>query len=147
MKKLSIEEKARAYDEALKVLHKYDGANIMFSQSLKEEMFPELKESKDERIRKAIIKHFKVGTEYTSFSGFSKSEIINYLEKQGEQKHVINQLKFKIGDVIKRRNSSVTYTVTKMDTSCFQLDGGHWLKLDRMSEFELVDEKTANNEN
>ena len=52
MKELSIEEKAKCYDEALKVLHKYDGANIMFTQDLKEEMFPELKESEDERIRK-----------------------------------------------------------------------------------------------
>ena len=57
MKELSIEEKAKRYDEALKVLHKYDGANIMFSQSLKEEMFPELKvkESEDERIRKKLL--------------------------------------------------------------------------------------------
>ena len=29
MKELSIEQKAKAYDEALKVLHKYDGANII----------------------------------------------------------------------------------------------------------------------
>lgn len=54
MKELSIKEKAKAYDEALKVLHKYDGVNIMFSQSLKEEMFPELKESEDERMRKCV---------------------------------------------------------------------------------------------
>ena len=52
---MTQEEKARAYDEALKVLHKYDGANIMFTQDLKEEMFPELKESEDEMIRKEII--------------------------------------------------------------------------------------------
>lgn len=55
MKELTIEEKAKAYDEALKVLHKYDSANIMFTQDLKEEMFPELKESEDERIRKEIV--------------------------------------------------------------------------------------------
>ena len=48
MKDLTIEQKAKAYDEALKVLHKYDGANIMFTQDLKEEMFPELKEDEDE---------------------------------------------------------------------------------------------------
>lgn len=55
---MTQEEKAKAYDEALKVLHKYDGANIMFSQSLKEEMFPELKEeSDDEKIRKWIISY------------------------------------------------------------------------------------------
>ena len=51
---MTIEEKAKAYDEALKVLHKYDGANIMFSQDLKEEMFPELKESESDNILNCI---------------------------------------------------------------------------------------------
>ena len=55
MKKLSIEEKAQAYDHALQVLHKYDGANIMFSYDLKMEMFPELKESDNDKIRKELI--------------------------------------------------------------------------------------------
>lgn len=59
MKELSIEQKAKRYDEALKVLHKYDGANIMFTQDLKEEMFPELKQSDDERIRKELLEHCK----------------------------------------------------------------------------------------
>ena len=63
MKELSIEQKAKAYDEALKVLHKYDGANIMFSQSLKEEMFPELKESKDEKTRAEIIRFIQMEVE------------------------------------------------------------------------------------
>ena len=74
---MTQEEKAKAYDKALKVLHKYDGANIMFSQSLKEEMFPELKESEDERIRKELIEFVK------SRGGF-KQEYIAWLEKQGE---------------------------------------------------------------
>ena len=82
MEKLTIEQKAKAYDEALKVLHKYDGANIMFSQSLKEEMFPELKESEGERIRREII---------TYLSTVGDKELIPYeswiawLEKQGKQ--------------------------------------------------------------
>ena len=63
MKELSIEQKAKAYDEALKVLHKYDGANIMFSQSLKEEMFPELKESEDEKTRAEIIRFIQMEVE------------------------------------------------------------------------------------
>jgi hypothetical protein len=81
MKELSIEEKAKRYDEALKVLHKYDGANIMFSQSLKEEMFPELKESEDERIRKEIISALK----YANHKGVYDKHIA-WLERQGEQK-------------------------------------------------------------
>lgn len=76
---LSVEEKAQRYDEALKVLHKYDGANIMFSQSLKEEMFPELNE--DEKIRKEIIDYIKVSKPYwKSFRDYSSW--IAWLEKK-----------------------------------------------------------------
>lgn len=81
MKQLSIEQKAKAYDEALKVLHKYDGANIMFTQDLKEEMFPELAESDDERVRKRIIALVRAHGQ-----GMYKDEMLAWLEKQGEQK-------------------------------------------------------------
>ena len=83
MKELSIEQKAKAYDEALKVLHKYDGANIMFTQDLKEEMFPELiEESEDEKIRKSII---AIINNYVDNSNTFKPKMIAWLEKQGEQ--------------------------------------------------------------
>jgi len=98
MRELSIEEKAKAYDEALKVLHKYDGANIMFSQSLKEEMFPELKESEDERIRKALIELVKFSKKSCfeilkdqSFNIVSMNEMLTWLEKQVEQKSGWNE--------------------------------------------------------
>ena len=81
MKELTIEEKAKAYDEALKVLHKYDGANIMFSQSLKEEMFPELKESEDEKIRKEIIRFIRMEVE----DEIVGNQWLAWLEKQGGQ--------------------------------------------------------------
>lgn len=89
MKELTIEQKAKAYDEALKVLHKYDGANIMFTQDLKEEMFPELKEEGDEKIRKAIIEYFAGShSSMYPYKGFTKEQIITWLEKQGEQKPI-----------------------------------------------------------
>lgn len=84
MKELSIEQKAKAYDEALKVLHKYDGANIMFSQSLKEEMFPELKESEDERTRKEIVQFIRMEVE----DEIVGNKLLAWLEKQGEQKPI-----------------------------------------------------------
>lgn len=87
MKKLTIEQKAKAYDEALKVLHKYDGANIMFTQDLKEEMFPELKESEDERIRKWLIYYFKEVCDNVSEK--EKKGVLTWLEKQGEKIDVI----------------------------------------------------------
>lgn len=81
MKELTIEQKAKAYDEALKVLHKYDGANIMFTQELKEEMFPELKESEDERTRKEIVQFIQMEVE----DEIVGNKWLAWLEKQAEQ--------------------------------------------------------------
>lgn len=81
MEKLTIEQKAKAYDEALKVLHKYDGANIMFTQDLKEEMFPELKESEDERTRKEIVQFIQMEVEDETVG----NKWLAWLEKQAEQ--------------------------------------------------------------
>jgi heat shock protein HspQ len=101
MKELSIEEKAKAYDNALKVLHKYDGANIMFSQSLKEEMFPELAESEDKKMMNQLhswMKEFGGAEEYTEKV---YQWIKGLLEKQGEQNHDDKvEPKFKVGDII-----------------------------------------------
>lgn len=82
---MTQEEKAKAYDNALKVLHKYDGANIMFSQSLKEEMFPELKESEDESIRKKLIGYFSSVKGFSSLEynyGITGEDAVVWLEKQ-----------------------------------------------------------------
>ena len=149
MKKLSLEEKAKAYDEALKVLHKYDGANIMFSQSLKEEMFPELKEeSGDERIRKALIDGFTVMKESKNCGKtFSKhnipvEDILSWLEKQGKQKP-----KFRVGDTIKCKYDDRQFTIKSVD-----LDKGTYTYTQEGcgndidyadEEFELVEQKST----
>ena len=55
MEQLSIEEKARAYDEAInKIIDVVEAGTI--EQGLAEWIFPELKESDDEEIRKDLIK-------------------------------------------------------------------------------------------
>ncbi len=61
MKELSIEEKAKAYDEAIKKAESlYRAAEPMSACSvILEIIFPKLKESDDERIRKAIIEYFE----------------------------------------------------------------------------------------
>lgn len=65
------------------------------------DVFPELKESEDEKIRKGLI-HF-LETSKTVFAHLSEiDEYISWLEKQGEQKTEIKYVypKFRIGDVI-----------------------------------------------
>ena len=50
-----------------------------------EYIFPKLKESEDERIRKSLIEHIKGITSWNYFLGISKEQMISWLEKQGEQ--------------------------------------------------------------
>ena len=88
MKELTIEEKAKRYDEALERAKKlYNDGNSPVATTV-EGIFPELKESEDERIRSIIKKSLKayfegnlaIGTNDTDYA-----ECLAWLEKQGEQ--------------------------------------------------------------
>ena len=88
MKELSIGKKAKRYDEAFKeasIAYKDEDRHL---KATLERIFPELKESEDERIRGAIIGHLKDN---------NLTEWAAWLEKQGEQKHFA---KYKVGDTI-----------------------------------------------
>ena len=81
MKELSIEEKAKRYDEAIERAKAYQGL-----RSEMEIIFPELKESEDERIRKGIIRNLEYLMDRAE--GFVKDELkerIAWLEKKGEK--------------------------------------------------------------
>ena len=85
MKELSIEEKAKAYDEAIKRAKEFVSKDNV---EVTEYIFPELKEPEDERIRKALIDGFKRYNDGSLFNGCLVREILAWLEKQGEQKPV-----------------------------------------------------------
>ena len=92
-KYMTQEEKAKAYDEALEIARKElqtcgstdcDVARQIFR------LFPELKKSDDERIRKKLLSSFKGimadADEDELWYGLPYNDIIVWLEKQGEQK-------------------------------------------------------------
>lgn len=87
MKKLSVEEKAMAYDslfERLKEMYNNNKANVI-TKLIFERYFPELKESKDEEIRKALMKFIEAFPyERLETNGVSVKETLAWLEKQGE---------------------------------------------------------------
>ena len=103
MKELSIEEKAQRYDEALEKAKKNyitaqdlcEGAKIdveCFKNTL-ESIFPELAESKDEKIREKLIENFKwFCGDYPNTTKWGKDDdmlvkdILAWLEKQGGKK-------------------------------------------------------------
>ena len=92
MKKLSIEEKAKAYDEAIKYAHYLinerckDGTDGSFHRADLDKMFPVLKESEDEMIRKEIIQSIK-----DSMVVIHKDKCIAWLEKQGKNNMGISE--------------------------------------------------------
>lgn len=81
---MTQEEKARAYDEALEKARKYHAAAKSIndpSAARYENIFPELRESEDEKIRKELIDMINECTNWVH-----KKEYVKYLEKQKEQK-------------------------------------------------------------
>ena len=82
MEELSIEEKAKAYDEAYKFaenIHKYSSNPAEIKRM--EYLFPELKESEDEKIRKELIEMVKL----SCTNGDDVDKKIAWLKKQVKQ--------------------------------------------------------------
>lgn len=71
----TVEEKAKAYDKVREKIA------VRFGTNVAEEIFSEFEESKDEQIKKALIKYFSEGREYLSIIHYNKEECIAWLEK------------------------------------------------------------------
>lgn len=91
MKELSIEQKAKRYDEALPQLKGLlDGVHEEKCDIMEEDIikiFPELKESEGERIRKLLVEAVTqvLQDQYCSNRGVSKEKVVAWLEKQDEK--------------------------------------------------------------
>ena len=100
MKELSIDQKAKRYDEVVeRAKEKYAMFEGMQAGDVLEDIFPELKESDDEKIRKALVEmvHDTTGDSLWIDYNVHKEDAIDWLEKQGEQDaitfndaHIIN---------------------------------------------------------
>lgn len=78
-------------EEAIKLVKRIKGAMVYTEEEKEalETLIPELRESDDERIRKALVKYFEERNNYRdedeTFNGIPFPTIIAYLEKQKEQ--------------------------------------------------------------
>lgn len=78
----------KAYKEALERSRQVHTTNIDENKKSSEYIFPELKESEEEKIRKALIKYLDALDDNEIRYGVSFKDMRTWLEKQGEQKHV-----------------------------------------------------------
>lgn len=105
----------KKYKEALEnARQEYNTIENVERKQWLEEIFPELKESEDEKIKNEIIKFLELP--HPQFVGKRhQEEWIAWLEKQGERKH-----KFIIGDIIS--NGNVIYRVDNIVKNCIGQD-------------------------
>ena len=90
IKEISVGEKAKRYDEAkLRMSAAYNSNRCTIG--FVNEIFPELAESEDERIRKELIDYFKENNAVLAFRGISNECVIAWLEKQGEKGTIGNE--------------------------------------------------------
>ena len=124
MKELSINEKAKAYDEAIERAKKIYGNGII------ERIFPELKECDDERIKKNCI-HFLELQKQHHAATFEIEECIDWLEKKCETYPILSnssntgkneqksadkiEPRFEVGDWVVFITSESVYKVEKKE--------------------------------
>lgn len=108
MKELSIEQKAKRYDESIKKLRDFyrDYDTISCLIDVKDELanlFPELKEYEGERIRNVLIGwiNLEPSTSFNdTFDGFSKEQILAWLEKQEDKDSQVKLPTFTFDDIL-----------------------------------------------
>ena len=141
MKELSIEEKAKAYDELKVKLQELTEDGYIDKLALLD-LFPELKESEDERIRKELIEYFRWNVKQI-LNDFSNKECLAWLEKQGEQKF---EQKFFINDKVVHKATGKIWTIHHYlkDTNSYYVEDNdgllhHYIE----SELKLIEQKPA----
>ncbi len=95
MSELTIEQKAKLYDEVVERAKKwYNAPNVdkipTFGNKIIEDIFPELKEPEDEQIRKELIDYLKERKSGESYGQYvlRYDRWINWIEKQGQSKKI-----------------------------------------------------------
>lgn len=86
---MTQEEKARAYDKALKVIKVCNPDENGFITIDPQEIFPELKESEDKKIKNGLCEFLHCTTDEYLFEtfGIHKEDAITWLKKQGQKTH------------------------------------------------------------
>ena len=91
-KELTIQEKAKAYDEAKYIMKKYlkSGNAGVIAESTIKKAFPELKESEDEKIRMELIQYLK---DYPNLpnGNYCRNDFFAWLEKQGQTRKITHE--------------------------------------------------------
>ena len=110
---MTDKEKAEAYDKAI------ERAKKLYDNGITEEIFPELKEDDDERIKKELIQWVDEFPDII-WRGHYKKDIIAWLEKQGKQKRQVHFPKFTFDDILALQCCMVTVKNVQEDNELYE---------------------------
>lgn len=116
MKELTIEEKAKAYDEAI------ERAKKLYGNGITEEIFPELKEDDTKRIRKNCINFLELQKQHHAAT-FEIEECIDWFEKQGKKSADKIEPRFKVGDWVVNKFGD-SWHIDSLDKKNYQVSNG-----------------------
>ena len=154
MDELSIKEKASRYDEAIEVINKCKTDKYGCIIGVKPtDIFPELNENEDEKIRQDIIRIVDIWTNSSPVvNGIPSETLLAWLEKKGEQKPTDKvEPKFKVGYKIRRKTPSSFDTdmqVARIDKDYYICNhigkfSSEVVPFSEESSYELIEQKPA----
>lgn len=132
--------------EIVRKTYPHVGTNGSEFEAALRELVPELKESGDERIRKALVKTFEkkleIGFEWTEF-GIPNRSVLDWLERQKEQKPEIKYVYpiFTVGDIIKPKAYNESHRIDKIKDDKYVLDNGFTFPIVGQDMWEIVEQK------
>ena len=158
MKELSIQEKAKRYDEALERAKNFIENGDEGEKTIAESIFAGImEESEDEKVRQLLMRFVKYDMPDNYSDDFSKEDCLAWLEKRGEKgtngnnREIPNseqkptekvEPKFKVGDIIRPKGSTKEYTIESISGGCYC--GDLWrLPIGCDDDYELVKQNNA----
>ena len=107
-----MEDYEKKYKNALAWAKAVYNGETGFARDEVEDVFPELKESEEEKIRKHLIKHFWNKSK-EDWNGVPVKRILAWLEKQGEHAKFINGIQ--VGDKVTRNEDGVLVNLSQLN--------------------------------
>lgn len=113
MKELSIEEKAKRYDEAIKrgldCIIQAQATEIVTRQDILDEIFPELKYIEDEKIRKDLKELVELCVRWDFITIGESTTMLNWIENKGDYSIIVRAIKKRKEILSREKNNSINY--------------------------------------
>ncbi len=139
-----MEDYKKKYEDALERAREM--CAMPTDKATMEYVFPELKESEDEKIRKALLNEFThlLSKGCNKFAGLENEDIITWLERQDEQNFVDKvEQKFKVGDWVVCEVTNSVYQIKNCIENLsnhkygYDLTNGGYIGSDEVNHYHL----------